>query len=62
MLRTPSFAPWRTLCAALVACAAIGVAAGTVAAEYLEGVPLKLIAGIGFLAIGVWTIYGHFQA
>jgi putative Ca2+/H+ antiporter (TMEM165/GDT1 family) len=45
----------------LVACAAIGVAAGTVAAEYLEGVPLKLIAGIGFLAIGVWTIYGHFQ-
>jgi putative Ca2+/H+ antiporter (TMEM165/GDT1 family) len=57
--------PWVVFAAsasALVACAAIGVAAGTVAAEYLEGVPLKLIAGIGFLAIGVWTIYGHFQA
>jgi hypothetical protein len=24
-------------------------------------VPLKLIAGLGFIAIGVWTLYGHFR-
>jgi putative Ca2+/H+ antiporter (TMEM165/GDT1 family) len=48
--------------AALVASTALAVALGTSAAQYLSMVPLKLIAGIGFVAIGAWTIYGHFQA
>ncbi len=47
---------------ALVASTALAVLLGTAAREYLEAVPLKLIAGIGFVAIGLWTIYGHYQA
>jgi hypothetical protein len=51
-----------TAAAALVASTALAVALGTSAAQYLSMVPLKLIAGLGFVAIGAWTIYGHFQA
>lgn len=45
---------------ALVTSTAIAVALGTAAGHYLAAVPLKLIAGIGFVAIGLWSIYGHF--
>ena len=44
---------------ALVASTAIAVALGTVAERYLTMVPLKLLAGIGFVLIGLWTIWGH---
>lgn len=47
--------------AALVASTALAVALGTGAAQYLSMVPLKLIAGAGFIVIGAWTIYGHFN-
>lgn len=46
---------------ALVTSTAVAVALGTAAAQYLTMVPLKLIAGLGFVAIGAWTIYGHFH-
>ena len=46
---------------ALIASTALAVLAGTFFARYAEALPLKLIAGIGFLAIGLWTIYGHFS-
>jgi putative Ca2+/H+ antiporter (TMEM165/GDT1 family) len=46
---------------ALVASTAIAVALGTVAERYLTMVPLKLVAGIGFVLIGLWTIRGHFS-
>ena len=46
---------------ALVVAAAIGVLAGAAAARYIDGMPIKLIAGIGFVAIGIWTIWGHFS-
>lgn len=46
---------------ALVTSTAVAVALGTAGAQYLQMVPLKLIAGLGFVAIGVWTIYGHFH-
>ena len=45
---------------ALVASTAIAVALGTVAERYLTMVPLKLVAGIGFVLIGFWTIWGAF--
>jgi putative Ca2+/H+ antiporter (TMEM165/GDT1 family) len=45
---------------ALVASTAIAVALGTVAERYLTMVPLKLIAGVGFVLIGFWTIWGAF--
>jgi putative Ca2+/H+ antiporter (TMEM165/GDT1 family) len=56
--------PWLVFLAcagALVISAAIAVALGSVTAHRLEGVPLKLAAGLGFIAIGVWTLYGHFS-
>jgi len=47
---------------ALVASTALAVAAGTLAERYLTVVPLKLIAGLGFIAIGIWTVISHYQA
>lgn len=41
---------------ALVLSTAIAVLAGTLAKTYLQLIPLKLIAGIGFILIGCWTI------
>lgn len=48
--------------AALVASTGLAVALGATAERYLTMIPLKLIAGIGFVAIGLWTIWGHFSA
>lgn len=45
--------------AALVASTAIAVLVGNTAGQYLENVPLKLIAGLGFIAIGAWTIFEY---
>lgn len=47
---------------ALVASTAVAVVLGTAGAHYLHAIPLKLIAGIGFVGIGLWTIYGHFAS
>lgn len=47
--------------AALVASTAVAVFVGSYAGQYLENIPLKLIAGIGFMAIGSWTIFEHFR-
>ena len=46
---------------ALVLSSAIAVLAGTVAKTYLQQVPLKLISGICFVLIGVWTIYSYYK-
>lgn len=46
---------------ALVASTGIAVVLGNAAGEWLTNtIPLKLIAGIGFIGIGLWTVYGHF--
>ena len=47
---------------ALVTSAAIAVMLGVAAERYLAALPVKLFAGIGFLIIGVWTVWGHFNA
>jgi putative Ca2+/H+ antiporter (TMEM165/GDT1 family) len=47
---------------ALVASTAIAVALGTMAERYLVMIPLKLIAGVGFVAIGLWTLADYFRA
>ena len=47
---------------ALIASTAIAVFLGTVAQGTLAAMPLKLIAGIGFVLIGGFTIWQHFQA
>ena len=46
---------------ALVASTAIAVALGTMAEKYLAMIPLKLIAGAGFVAIGLWTLADYFR-
>lgn len=46
---------------ALCLSTALAVFIGSVANHYLERFPVKLIAGIGFIAIGVWTVYDHFR-
>jgi len=47
---------------ALVASTALAVVLGTVAQGTLANLPLKLIAGIGFVVIGLVSIWQHFQA
>jgi putative Ca2+/H+ antiporter (TMEM165/GDT1 family) len=47
--------------AALVVSTAIAVALGTFAERYLIALPLKLIAGTGFIAIGLWTLAENFK-
>lgn len=47
---------------ALVLSTAIAVLLGTYAAKSLTALPLKLIAGSGFILIGVWTLIDHFRA
>lgn len=59
-----SRSPWLVFAAsaaALVLAAAIAVLAGTFAQKYLAMVPLKLIAGVGFIAIGAWVIAEHLR-
>ncbi|GER04790.1 hypothetical protein JCM17846_24720 [Iodidimonas nitroreducens] len=45
----------------LVASTAIAVLLGTFASRFLADIPLKLIAGIGFIAIGGYSIFEHFK-
>ena len=43
--------------AALVVTSAIGVAAGATVAQFVNPKNLSYAAGVGFIAIGVWTLY-----
>jgi putative Ca2+/H+ antiporter (TMEM165/GDT1 family) len=43
--------------AALIVASAIGVLAGSLVADYLNPKYLHYIAGIGFIAIGIYTLY-----
>ena len=46
---------------ALVVATGIAVLIGSQGARYLEMVPLKLIAGVGFIATGAWSLLEHFR-
>lgn len=46
---------------ALVMGAAISVALGAFGRNWLEVVPLRLIAGIAFIAIGLWSVAEYFR-
>lgn len=46
---------------ALVLSTGLAVLVGNAAARHLEMLPLKLIAGIGFIAIGCWALVEHFR-
>jgi putative Ca2+/H+ antiporter (TMEM165/GDT1 family) len=42
--------------AALIATSALGVLGGALISQYVSERSLHIIAGIGFIAIGVWTL------
>lgn len=48
--------------AALCLSTALAVAIGTSGAAYLTKVPLKLIAGLAFIALGAWTLIDYARA
>ena len=60
--RVPALLVFAASAGALVAGAALAVLVGTTAGRYLHAVPLKLVAGAGFLVIGVWTLVQYFTA
>ncbi|BDX08618.1 TMEM165/GDT1 family protein [Planctobacterium marinum] len=43
--------------AALIVASAIGVLAGTLLSEYINPKYLQYVAGVGFILIGVYTLY-----
>lgn len=45
--------------AALVLASALGVAAGSVVAEYTNPRIVRWIAGLGFVAVGIWILLGR---
>jgi len=47
---------------ALVLATGLAVLLGNYGARYLEALPLKLIAGAGFMLLGGWSIVDHFRA
>jgi len=46
---------------ALALGAAVSTLMGFYGGKWLEHVPLKLIAGIGFIVIGIWTLTQHYR-
>ena len=42
---------------ALIATSALGVMAGSVISHYVSERTLHVVAGIGFIAIGAWTLF-----
>jgi putative Ca2+/H+ antiporter (TMEM165/GDT1 family) len=48
--------------AALLAATAIGVAAGSMLSNYINTRHLSVLAGIGFIVIGAWTLWGALRA
>jgi putative Ca2+/H+ antiporter (TMEM165/GDT1 family) len=47
---------------ALCLSTALAAFIGSTGAAYLTRIPLKLIAGLGFLALGVWTLVDYWRA
>ena len=47
---------------ALVLAAGIGVAAGSYLGQHVNTKTLSMIAGVGFIAIGIWTLWSALRA
>lgn len=60
--QTPPIVVFLAAAAALVLSTAAAVALGVAAERHLAALPLKLIAGAGFVALGLWTIWDHLRA
>jgi putative Ca2+/H+ antiporter (TMEM165/GDT1 family) len=60
--KSPALAVFAASAGALVLGAAISVVLGAAAGKFLAHIPLKLIAGIGFVVIGLITVAEHFRS
>jgi putative Ca2+/H+ antiporter (TMEM165/GDT1 family) len=57
--------PWLVFAAAslaLICAAGIGVMAGGLVAKHIDTKILSIVAGIGFIAIGAWTLIAALRA
>jgi putative Ca2+/H+ antiporter (TMEM165/GDT1 family) len=59
--KNPPLAVFAASASALVLGAAVSVALGVYGGRWLEHVPLKLIAGMGFIVIGAWTLVQYYR-
>jgi putative Ca2+/H+ antiporter (TMEM165/GDT1 family) len=59
--KVPPLLVFAAAATALVIGTAFAVLVGTAGARYVHAVPLKLVAGLGFVAIGIWTLVEYFQ-
>jgi len=46
---------------ALIVSTGLAVVVGSQGARYLEMIPIKVIAGVGFIAIGIWVLVEHLR-
>jgi putative Ca2+/H+ antiporter (TMEM165/GDT1 family) len=60
--RVPAVFVFAASAGALIIGAALAVLVGATTGHYLQSVPLKPVAGVGFIAIGVWTLAQYFFA
>lgn len=58
--RDQPFAVFVACAGALVLGSAVAVAMGAYGGRWLQNVPLKLLAGIGFIVIGVWSVAQYY--
>lgn len=54
--KNPKLAVFAAASSALVLTSAIGVLAGSLVSQYVSPKALSWAAGLGFIAIGIWTI------
>ncbi len=59
--KLPAFSVFIAAASALVLGTALSVTVGAYGGRWLQHVPLKLIAGIGFIVIGVWSLFQYYQ-
>ena len=59
--RMPALPVFVAAAGALVTSKALAVVVGETGQHYLMAIPLKLIAGLGFIAIGAWTVVQYYR-
>jgi len=57
----PPFLVFLAAATALTLSTGLAVIAGSYGARFVDMLPLRLIAGIGFVALGAWSILEHFR-
>jgi len=55
----PKWTVFAASASALVLASAVGVLAGSVVSEYVSPKVVRWIAGLGFIAVGVWVLLGR---